>query len=71
MALCVGCFTRLPLATPPNFYFLSGISLFPSGFHFPPLLPMWRDCRSPCLEEIPEDSDRRLPWAETSLSNQG
>lgn len=38
-ALCVGCFTRLPRATPPNFYFLSGISLFPSGFHFLPTSP--------------------------------
>lgn len=38
-ALRVGCFTRLPQATPPNFYFLSGISLFPSGFHFLPTSP--------------------------------
>lgn len=38
-AHCVGCFTRLLRATPPNFYFLSGISLFPSEFNFPPTPP--------------------------------
>lgn len=55
----------------PSFYFLSGLSLSPSGSTFPLLLPVWRDCRSPCLKEIPEDNNRRLPWAEINLGYQG